>query len=852
MNPRSFNWITIALTVAAIIVSVICGLAIRKGAQAEQTSNEIFHQYELRKILKDILSSLKDAETGERGFLITGNDDYLEPYHVGVNKAMEDLTELQKFVDSGNMSAAELQTLSELIEGRHQDLEQTITKRREVEGDEGFLLAREIIETDRGRLLMHKLREMIAAFLLHIDERLEQLHQEVSDHKAVHAVLISLGLMVSIGTFVAAAITTNIERRQRAHAVEAMQTQQARMTAIVDSALDAVISVDSDGRVVMMNPMAEDIFLRREREMLGQPLELLIPERFRSLHASHMKNFARDRVVRKRILDGGLIRGLRADGMEFPAEASVSRTMLNDGPLFTVILKDVSERETGRMRIREQNAILARIRDAVHVRDLDGRIMFWNEGAEKLYGWSAEEAVGQQAFALLRSADDEEDGVIREQVLAHGAWHGDRVVRTRDDRELIIESRRSLIVGDDEEPVSQLVIDIDVTEEHHRQQIERRSQRLTSIGTLASGIAHDLNNVLTPITMGAKLLKRTATDPQRLQIIQSISTSAERGAAMIRQLLAFAGGTTGPRESINVSELLEEARAILVHALPKTIRVSVELNGVLWPVRGDATELSQVLMNLAINARDAMPNGGQVVFEATNATVDADSKTTSPRTSGLRSGRYVQITVIDQGQGILPELIDKVFDPFFTTKEQGKGTGLGLATCMGIVTSHGGTISVTSEPGKGTRFSVLLPAESEPASELVPPEPEAPPEGHGERILLIDDEDSILQMLEAVLQSYGYNVVTANSGLAVISLWKHEAESFAAVIIDMMMPEMDGEATIAHLRAVNSTVPIIASSGLRKPEQGTDSIAGTNAFLPKPYTDELVLKTLKRVLQERE
>ncbi len=839
-----------ALAVAAVVVAVICGLAIQKGAQAEQTSNNIFQQYELRKYLKDILSSIKDAETGERGFLITGNEEYLEPYHVGVNKALDDLEALRRFVDNGELRDESLQALSLLIAERHQELEETISLRRTVQGDEGFAMARNVIETDRGRQLMEQLRQTISDLLLQIDERLELLHVEVSDHKASHAVLISLGLLVSIGTFVAAAITTNIERRQRAHAVEAMQTQQIRMTAIVDSALDAVISVDGDGRVVMMNPIAEDVFQRREREMLGQPLELLIPDRFREAHQRHLTTFATDRVVRKRVLDGGLIRGLRADGTEFPAEASISRTMFNDGPLFTVILKDVSEREYGRSRLREQNAILARIRDAVHVRDLDGRIIFWNEGAEKLYGWSASDAIGQFAHVLLNSADDEADSKIREQVLLHGAWHGERRVTTRDQRDLIIESRRSLIADDNQQPISQLIIDIDVTEEHNRQRSERRSQRLASIGTLASGIAHDLNNVLTPITMGAKLLKRSGSEAQRLEIIHSISTSAERGAGMIRQLLAFAGGTPGPREVVDVSELLEEAKAILVHALPKTIQVKVELNAVVCPVRGDATELSQVLMNLAINARDAMPDGGLLKFEAVNTTIESQYGNSAPSQTALPAGRYVQISVVDTGCGIAPELIDKVFDPFFTTKEQGKGTGLGLATCLGIVGSHGGTISVDSQPGRGTRFRVLLPAEQESPTETAAASPAVLSQGDGQLVMLVDDEEAILQMAQAVLESFDYRVLTACSGQSALALYQQHADEVSVVIIDMMMPEMDGLTTIAGLHSMNPHLKIIASSGLRKPDQDAGAIHGTQAFLPKPYSDEQLLNALQLVLSE--
>ena len=836
-----------ALTLATVFVALICGLAIQKGSQAEQTSNDIFRNYELREKLKDILSSVKDAETGERGYLITGNEDYLEPYHAGISKALEDLEAVRRFVDGGELSADALSVLNALVADRRRVLEETISVRRTTKGDEGFALAREVIETNRGRTLMDQLRETIALHLLHLDERLEVLHLEVSDLKASHAVLISLGLLVSIGTFVAAAIVTSLERRQRAHAVEAMQTQQERMTAIVDSALDVVISVDVDGRVVMMNPIAEDVFQRREREMLGQPLELLIPERFRAAHDRHLKTFATDRVIRKRVLDGGLVYGLRANGEEFPAEASVSRTMVKNRPLFTVILKDVSERESGRTRLREQNAILARIRDAVHVRDLDGRVVFWNEGAEKLYGWSAQEAIGQHAFELLKSADEAADIVIREQVLKHGAWHGERRATARDGRELFIESRRSLIVDDDQHPVSQLIIDIDVTGDRRRQQLERRSQRLESIGTLASGIAHDLNNVLTPITMGAKLLKRSASEDQRFAILNSITSSAERGAGMIRQLLAFAGGTAGPREVVNVSELLEEARVILAHTLPKAIAVHIELNAVLWPVRGDATELSQVLMNLAINARDAMPNGGHLTFEASNLVVQETQSEDAGQ--GLMPGRYVQISVIDTGTGIEPQLIDNVFDPFFTTKEQGKGTGLGLATCMGIVTSHGGTMSVDSEVNWGTRFNVILPAEQQLVSEPASLSAGDPPAGSGETVLLIDDEESILKMSRVTLESFGYRVLTASSGPQSLTVLRLHLQEIRAAIVDMMMPEMGGEQTIAGLRSMSPALRIIASSGLRRPDDSSSGIEGTCAFLPKPYSDVQLLTTLKEALK---
>jgi len=328
MKRRSFHWITVALVLATVIVAMICGLAIQKGNRAEQTSDDIFRNYHLRVRLKDILSSVKDAESGERGFLITRNEEYLQPYDAGVKQALDDLDALREFVESRELPSETLSTLSKLVKDRHLELEETISLRRNMEGDEGFGLARDVIETNRGREIMEQLREVIAELLTDLDNRLDILHQEASDLKASHAVLISIGLLVSIGTFVAAAIVTSLERRHRAVAVETMEAQRERLIAIVDSALDVVISVDDDGRVVMMNPIAEEVFQRRESQTPGQPLELLIPKRFHAYHRRHLKEFADEHVARKRVLDGGLIYGLRADGSEFPAEASISRMVV--------------------------------------------------------------------------------------------------------------------------------------------------------------------------------------------------------------------------------------------------------------------------------------------------------------------------------------------------------------------------------------------------------------------------------------------------------------------------------------------------------------------------------------------
>ena len=339
---------------------------------------------------------------------------------------------------------------------------------------------------------------------------------------------------------------------------------------------------------------------------------------------------------------------------------------------------------------------------------------------------------------------------------------------------------------------------------------ERRSQRLESIGTLAGGIAHDLNNVLTPIMMGAKLLARSRPESSRQGLIETILASAERGAGMIRQLLAFAGGVEGKRESLQFRDIIDEVRAILDHTLPKTIMVEVNIPEDLRAISGDATELSQVLMNLCINARDAMPEGGNLTFSAENVVLDGKSPPTSP---DLQPGPYLLMSIVDTGTGIPPQVIDQVFDPFFTTKAQGSGTGLGLSTSLGIVRGHGGTINVYSEQDKGTKFAIYLPAERSEKTRVAEERQRELPQGDGELVLLVDDEVLILEMARATLEAYGYRVLTAAGGAKALATYQQHRDEVQVVVLDMMMPEMDGPATMKALRSMDPQVCVVASSG---------------------------------------
>jgi CheY-like chemotaxis protein len=369
---------------------------------------------------------------------------------------------------------------------------------------------------------------------------------------------------------------------------------------------------------------------------------------------------------------------------------------------------------------------------------------------------------------------------------------------------------------------------------------------MESIGTLAGGIAHDLNNILSPILMGIDLLQVRIKDEASLQYLKMLQQSAERGASMIRQVLSFARGVQGERVTVQPKHLIKDIVKILTDTLPKSISIKFYIPEGLWVASADPTQIHQVLMNLCVNARDAMPAGGVLTIRAENTNLDEHYARMNLEAS---AGRYVAINIEDTGAGMPPEVTGRIFEPFFTTKEVGKGTGLGLSTALTIIKSHGGFINVYSELGKGTQFTVYLPAldtESGGQSEQVETEL---PLGRGELVLVVDDEESIREITRGTLETFGYRVVVASDGTEAVALYAEHKEEIAIVLTDMMMPFMDGPATIRALQRLNPKVKIIAASGLAASDKAAQAQGvGVKTFLPKPYTAEKLLKTLAELL----
>ncbi|MFB2968675.1 response regulator [Aerosakkonema sp. BLCC-F183] len=505
------------------------------------------------------------------------------------------------------------------------------------------------------------------------------------------------------------------------------------------------------------------------------------------------------------------------------------------------------DRERSEQKIHEQAALLDIATDAILVQNLDNQILFWNKGAERLYGWTSAEAIGKNVNELLYKQIKSELESERPIFDEAGSWQGELLQITKYGKEIIVESRWTLVQSEQKQPKSILTVNTDITEKKQLEAQFLRAQRMESIGTLASGIAHDLNNALAPILMSVQLLETKCHDEHSQRLLKILEANTKRSADLVKQVLSFARGLQGDRTNLQVAHLISEIAKIVKQIFPKFIEIYTDVpSSEIWTVCGDATQLQQVLMNLCVNARDAMPKGGILNVVAENIFIDENYARMNIE---AKVGKYVVITVSDTGTGIPREILDRIFEPFFTTKEHGKGTGLGLSTAVGIVKGHGGFINVYSEVGKGTKFNVYLPAASTDESKFSQEIYRELPRGNGELVLVVDDEDAIREITKTSLESYNYQAIGASNGVEAIALYAERKTNISVVLVDMMMPLMDGPTTIRTLQKINPNVKIIAISGLTSNSQMTElNRQSVPTFLPKPFTSEELLKSLRSVI----
>jgi two-component system cell cycle sensor histidine kinase/response regulator CckA len=518
-------------------------------------------------------------------------------------------------------------------------------------------------------------------------------------------------------------------------------------------------------------------------------------------------------------------------------------------PGMRVVLSDITER----VRAEASHALLVmaveHTAETIMITDHAGTILYANPTFEKTSGYTRAEALGQNPRLSKSGKHDAEFYRRMWAVLAAGqVWSGDMINKRKDGTFYEEDVNISPVRDAAGEIVNYIAVKRDITEQKKLEAQLRRTQRLESIGTLAGGIAHDLNNALAPIMMSAEMLRLEfpATATRFLEIIQ---TGAKRGADMVKQLLTFAKGIEGERLLLQPKHLLKEMETLVQNTFLKEIELRTHYPKDLWTILGDATQLHQVLLNLCVNARDAMPGGGTLTLEAENQELDAAYASTVLE---AKPGRYVVWRIKDTGTGIPPEVLDHIFDPFFTTKGPDQGTGLGLSTTLGIVKSHGGFIHVYSTPGQGSMFAVYLPASGADASGIaLLTKADTAFRGHGKTILVVDDEADVRNMLRAILTKFNFRVLTAGDGADALLQVAEQQTELRAVITDLHMPNMDGLSFVRVLKGRLPGVGIIVASGrMEEREENEFKQLGVHAVLQKPFTQQQLVEALKTVFQK--
>ncbi len=493
-----------------------------------------------------------------------------------------------------------------------------------------------------------------------------------------------------------------------------------------------------------------------------------------------------------------------------------------------------------------REVLLGLAHEALLALDVSGRVRFASAGCERLFGRPAASIVGRRLAEEAGWGGEELARGLR-QARETGHWGGELAFHSAGGHRLVLHARCALAWAEGERLPGLVLALTDISSQKKLQAQLWRLQREENAGRLASGMAHDLNNTLAPIIVAADLLSLREWGKEDREYIEMIKSSALRGTDLVKQLLLYCRGSDGASVLLDLAKLARETARFTRGTFPKSIQVKLDLAPGLWPVMGDATQFQQILLNLLINGRDAMPQGGLLGVGLANMKWDAVSPAAQPK---LEPGDYVRLRVWDSGVGMAPETLAKIFDPYFTTKPAGQGTGLGLTTVHAIVRSWGGWIEVESQPGVGTQFLAWLPARKLASARPAILVDTAEYLGNGELILVVDDEDLVRLAAKRVLELHGYRVALAKHGMEALSQYKKRVGTIRAVLLDIWMPFLDGLGVVGELQQLDPRAKIIATSGLLDHEQKMLKASPlVKAFLPKPWQKSQMLKTLRDVLR---
>jgi len=658
------------------------------------------------------------------------------------------------------------------------------------------------------------------------------------------------------------------DHQQPAVTLSAKTMTEALLSAeLLETLPDAIVAVDRDGTIVLVNSQAQELFGYDRDELVGQKVELLVPESYRGQHHHHRETFAETPKTRRMGADLDLY-GRRRNGSEFPVEISLSPVSTEKGIFVLSAIRDISDRKRIAEELRRANeelhrrtaeqlgeyrsklaSIIDSSEDAILSKDLNGIITSWNRGAEHIYGYTPEEVVGKH-ISLLTPSDrpDEISDILQRIARGESLEHYESVRVTKDKRHLNVSISVSPLRSATGDIVGASAIVRDVTAQKKAESQLRQSQKMEAIGRLAGGVAHDFNNILGIISACNEFLRDridAASEPS--PYVDNIKKAIERGTSLTRQLLTFSRTSVVQPRVLDVNERLKDISKLLRPLLGDDVEILVVPKSALAVVEADPGQLDQIVVNLAVNARDAMPRGGKFILETGAVRFDedfADQHQTMP------AGKYVMLAVSDTGHGMDEATISRIFEPFFTTKEIGKGTGLGLATVYGIVKQSAGHILVYSEPGHGTTFKIYLPSADHKIGVASKPEPEAvSPKRQGTTILLVEDDDIMRSLTRQLLQEHGYTVVEASDGKSALEWIESHAEPIDLLLTDVVMRRMSGPELVERLGVSHPALKVVYMSGYTGELMAEREVLKRGiTLLEKPFTRTALLNTIHNTL----
>jgi PAS domain S-box-containing protein len=627
---------------------------------------------------------------------------------------------------------------------------------------------------------------------------------------------------------------------------------------------DAIVAVENDGTIVQVNSQTEILFGYRRGELLGQRIEVLVPARYQRSHVQHRASFAHSPKMR-RMGTGLELKGRRSDGSEFDVEISLSPVTVETGTLVLSAIRDVSDRKRIEGELRRVNeelerrtteeigayrarlaAIIDSSEDAIIAKDLDGVITAWNQGAERMYGYAPEEMVGKN-IALLAERSDEIPQILERIKRGERITHYESVRVTKDGRRLQVSISMSPIRNPAGEIVGASAIARDITERKRAEDHLRQAQKMEAVGRLAGGLAHDFNNILGIVNACTDLLRpRIEGLPDTTQYVGNIRKAVDRGTSLTRQLLAFTRRSTLQPRLLDLNKHVHDVSKLIRPLMGDDVEIVIRAWCESAVVEMDPGQLDQIILNLAVNARDAMPKGGKFILETSSIETD---EVFMEQHRPMKAGKYVMLALSDTGSGMDPATLSRIFEPFFTTKEVGKGTGLGLATVYGIVQQIGGYIWVYSEVGSGATFKLYLPNAEDKISEPEAAVPDTVRRREGVTLLLVEDDDIMLSLTRQLLEENGYRVLEAKDGQTALAVVQSHAGRIDVLLSDVVMRGVSGPELVERLMASHPALKVVFMSGytgelIAQQQQ----IKGDIPLLEKPFSRSTLWKTLDDVL----